>query len=474
MVELSAEQIAQRALDLDLLDDRSYREIAGEARNLDAPQFQQLLLRRELLTPYQMERMMRGDRSGFFYGQYKVLYQVGAGTFARVYRAAHRDTREIVALKVLRQRFSNDEHKRDRFYKEAEVGESLRHPNIVAIHEVGSTKSAHFIIMEFVEGQTLRDFVRIRKRLQPLDAVRLMVDISRGLDYAARRGVYHRDIKTSNVLVSATGQAKLVDFGLAGIDPNISDEALAGIENPRTIDYVTLERASGVRKDDNRSDIYFTGVMMYHMLAGEPPLVETRDRLQRLNTSRFFDVTPLRQRCPDLPLGATTVCDKAMELSPKMRYSTPGDLLADLIVLQQRLSEGEAADLASLPSVAGKQKIVMLVEASPKLQDTLRDQLKRHGFRVLVTADPARPLTWFSDGMSPAGLCAVQPPRVWGRMALEAFNRFGDGRSDSTRVPAVLLLGAKNADLESEAKLSPYRAVVTSPFKMQAAAGLAR
>ena len=266
------------------------------------------------------------------------------------------------------------------------------------------------------------------------------------------------------MLVSATSQAKLVDFGLAGIDPNISDEALAGIENPRTIDYVTLERASGVRKDDNRSDIYFTGVMMYHMLAGEPPLVETRDRLRRLNTSRFFDVTFAPAAHFDLPLGATTVCDKAMELSPKMRYSTPGDLLTDLIVLQQRLSEGETTDLASLPSVAGKQKVVMLVEASPKLQDTLRDQLKRHGFRVLVTADPARPLTWFSDGMSPAD-CVLFSAASLGRMALEAFNRFGDGRSDSTRVPAVLLLGAKNADLESEAKLSPHRAVVTTALQ---------
>src|ERR1700676_661251 len=103
MAELSAEQIAQRAFDLDLLDDRGFREIAGEARNLDAAQFQQLLLRREVLTPYQMERLIRGDRSGFFYGHYKVLYQVGAGTFARVYRAAHRETNEIVALKVLRQ-----------------------------------------------------------------------------------------------------------------------------------------------------------------------------------------------------------------------------------------------------------------------------------------------------------------------------------------------------------------------------------
>ena len=268
MDQLSAEQIAQRAFDLDLLDDRSYREVGGEARHLDAVEFQQLLLRRELLTPYQMERLLRGDRSGFFFGQYKVLYQVGAGTFARVYRTVHRDTGQVMAAKVLRQRFSNEPEKRNRFDKEADVGRSLRHPNIVAIQEVGSDKSNHYIIMEFVEGQTLRDFLRIRKQLQPLAAVRLMIDIARGMDYAFRRGVFHRDMKASNVLVSSSGQAKLVDFGLAGIDPTLSDEALAGVDNPRTIDYVVLERATNVRKDDSRSDIFFIGAIFYHMLSG--------------------------------------------------------------------------------------------------------------------------------------------------------------------------------------------------------------
>jgi len=206
--------------------------------------------------------------------------------------------------------------------------------------------------------------------------------------------------------------------------------------------------------------------MLYHMLAGEPPLLETRDRLQRLNTTRFFDVVPLRQRCPDLPPGPAAVCDKSMELNPRMRYQTPGELLADLTVLQQRLSDGEAADLSSLPSVGGKQRIVMLVESSPKLQDTLRTQLKRHGFRVLVTADPQRPLAWFSGGTSPAD-CVLFSTANLGRVALEAFNRFGDGQAESARVPAVLLLGAKHADLSGEARLSPHRAVVTSPFRMQ-------
>ena len=157
MAELSAEQIAQRAFDLDLLDHRAFQSISGDAQHLDAAAFQQVLLRRELLTAYQMERLLRGDRGGFFFGKYKVLYQVGSGTFARVHRAVNRETEQVMAVKVLRNRFSSDAAKIEQFYKEAEVGQTLRHPNIVAIHEVGSERGSHYMVMEFVEGQAIRN-----------------------------------------------------------------------------------------------------------------------------------------------------------------------------------------------------------------------------------------------------------------------------------------------------------------------------
>jgi len=113
MADQTAEDIAQRAFGLELLDDRSFHEVRGEiAQNhLSAEEFRQLVMRRGLMTPYQMERLARGDRTGYFYGNYKVLYQVGAGTFARVYRAVHRETDKVFAVKVLRQRFTSDAKK---------------------------------------------------------------------------------------------------------------------------------------------------------------------------------------------------------------------------------------------------------------------------------------------------------------------------------------------------------------------------
>jgi serine/threonine-protein kinase len=467
MAELSAEQIAQRAFDLDLLDHRAFQSIQGDAQHLDAAAFQEILLRRELVTAYQMERLLRGDRSGFFYGKYKVLYQVGSGTFARVHRAVHRETGKVMAVKVLRSRFSGDAAKREQFFKEAEVGQTLRHPNIVAIYEVGSEKASHYMVMEFVEGQTLREFLKRRKQLAPADAIGLMADIARGLDYAFRKGVSHRDLKASNVLVSSAGQAKLVDFGLAGIDPDVSDDALAGQENPRTLDYVALERASKVHKDDNRSDIYFAGCIYYQMLAGKPPLEETRDRMQRLNPLRFFDVMTLKRLCPDLPRPLVAVVDRAMELDAKVRYQTPAEMLIDLNVMQQRVSEGASLDSATL---GVKQRILMIVESSPRIQDILRTQLKQIGYRVLVTADPQRPASGFAGGMTPAD-CVLFSTSNLSEQALDAFNRFGQHAS-TARVPAVLLLGSKHGEWAAKAKVSPLHAVVNSPFTVQELRGL--
>jgi serine/threonine protein kinase len=462
MAELSAEDIAHRALELDLFDQRAMQSVLGESRNLDTAQFQQLLLRRELLTAYQLEHLLRGDRTGFYYGKYKVLYQVGAGTFARVHRAVHRETGKVVALKVLRGRFCDKAEKRDQFNKEAEVGQALRHPNIVAIYEVATERTTPYMVMEFIEGQTLRDFIRIRKQVAAADAVRLMLDIVRGLDYAFRRGVSHRDLKSSNVLVSATQAAKLVDFGLAAIDPDVSDDALAAQENPRTLDYVALERACNVPKDDNRSDVFFAGAIFYHMLAGKRPLEETRDRMQRLNPTRFLDIVPLKRECPDLPRPLSVVVDKAMDLNVKMRYQSPGDFLADLNILQQRLSEGESLDNAAL---GVKQRSVMIVESSPKIQDLLRAQLKQKGFRVLVTENPQRPLSGFAGAAAPPD-CVLFSTSNLGQSALDAFNRFMQD-SSTNRIPAILLLGSKHGSWAAHTTTSPIHAIVNSPFKVQ-------
>ena len=381
--------------------------------------FLQTLVRREFLTNYQVERLMKGDRTGFFFGDYRVLYLVGSGTFARVYRAVHRRTGQIVALKVLRNRYSENRAQASLFVREGRVGCALRHPNIVPVYEVVSEGKNHFMVMEFIEGRNLREFVRIRKKLDPLEATQMMIGITDGLRYAFETArVSHRDLKMSNVLVSSRGEAKLVDFGLASMDDTLTDDALADLPNTRTVDYAALERATGVRKDDVRSDIYFLGCIYYNMLTGQPPLVETRDRLQRLSKQRFLDVVPIRKLDPSLPLSVAMVVNKAMMLDPEGPLSDAGGHAGRSArgrAAPGRRASGIGRDRRKKAIRTGKPRTrrrvdapgtgrsVMIVESDGQMQDIFRKSFKHGG------------LSRLGDGRSGQGRRSIPPRRRRGR-----------------------------------------------------------
>ena len=488
MSEPTAEQFARRAFDVNLLDERQLDSVWGEfgTRNVDAKEFRNALVRKELLTNFQVEKVLRGDRSGYFYGDYRVLYLVGTGTFARVFRAVNVNTNRIVALKVLRRRWSEDPEKTEQFLREGQMGTSLRHPAIVPIYEVHTEKRSHFLVMEFVEGQNLRHFVRVREKVEPLEAVKLISDVCGGLAYAFDRGVTHRDLKLSNVLVSSSGRARLVDFGLAAVGAgNMSDEKLAEVANPRTIDYAALERATGVRKDDKRSDVYFTGCILYHMLTGQAPLHETKDRLQRLSITRFEEIVPVTKLDPSLPVPLAIVVNKAMELNPSRRYQSPAEMLSDLQLakrrIQQAIETGEDISvekagatvseemLAPKPdgdtSAEGHGKTILVVESDVGMQDLLRKQLKKHGYRVLVIGDPKRALARFQD--QHVADCALFCANHIGDEALKKFNDFGS-LDRTRRIAAILLLGEKQHSWQEKAQVSNHRSVLAMPVGMKA------
>jgi eukaryotic-like serine/threonine-protein kinase len=484
MPEMTAEKLGQKITDAGLLDSRQLESVWGElgTREVTLEQFTSLLMRREMLTNFQLDRLIKGERSGYFYGNFKVLYLTGTGTFARVYRAVEKETGRVVAVKVLRKRFRDDAVMTEQFLREGQIGSGVRHPNIVPIYEVSSNPNAPYLVMEFVEGRNLREMVKVRKKVTPAEAMRIIVDVLTGLAYAAEKGMSHRDLKLSNVLITSKGRAKLVDFGLAAIR---STETVKDDDSPnaRTIDYAGLERASGCRANDPRSDLFFVGCMLYHMVTGVPPMYETRDRIQRLSVSRYQNIKPILQVDSTVPRAIAAFVTKAIELSTERRFSKPTEMLEEAKKVQARVEAGEVADAEAAATAAasgevvpmapvkpvemeGADRTIMIVESRMEMQDVFREKLKKYGYRVLVFSDPARAVNRIEDSATKLVDCVLFSTLGLADDSLEAFNKFGS--SDATKkIPAILFVDPKQSSLIQGAKLSDKRVLVSMPLKVR-------
>jgi serine/threonine-protein kinase len=479
--DITPEQLSQRVVDAGLLDSRQMESMWAElgTREVHLDDLTSLLLRKEVLTNFQLDRLFKGEKGGYFYGDFKVLYLVGNGTFARVYRAVNVKTGRIVAIKALRKRFRDDRNMTEQFIREGKIGMQLRHPNIVPIYEADPLPIPH-LTMEFVEGRNLREFIRVRKKLDAAEALRLIVDVLAGLAYAAERGHTHRDLKMSNVLITSRGQAKLVDFGLAGIQTATpgGDDA----SNPRTIDYAGLERASGVRNNDPRSDLYFAGVILYNMLAGVSPIGEARDRITRLSVARYQNIKPITVHDQNLPTRLVAFVMRALELNPEKRHASAKEMHDDAKRLLARLQAGDATELDSnepLPDAPepvaetkipsdqeGQNRTILVVESKIEMQDLLRDRLKKHGYRVLVFNEPKRALNRVLDSERKLCDCVIFCTGELGEIALDGFNEFG--ATDQTKdLPAILFVDNKQSSLIKGAQLADHRVLLSMPLKVR-------
>ncbi len=491
MSQPTAEQLAQRILESRLMEmpeiDAVLSGIGG--RTASQADFVDQLLRQEKLTNWQITRLLEGHVRGFFYGHWRVLYLIGHGTFARVYRCEHNQTGEIKAVKVLRNRYSDDEGVRDRFEREGQTVMTLRHPNIVPIHEVKTDKGRCYMVMDFVEGQNLRDYVRAHGKLKVETALQIAHDLAGGLEYALSKGITHRDMKLSNVLLSSRGQARLVDFGLAAV--NVTEEDGDSKQGPRSVDYAGLERVTNVRRNDSRSDVYFLGCMLYQMLTGRPPLYETKERVKRMHPSRFRDIPPITAVEPNLPHRVVILVNRLMDLDPERRIQNPGQAAAEIEAVSKAIESGDIQlydpELARQQAAEyeqtlakreeGRDKTIMLVEANLKVQDLFREKLKEVGYRVLIMSDPVRALQRFADldpaDPPPADIVIFGCSKL-GASGLEAFNQFS--KEPSTRkFPAVLLLEERQTDFAKVAALTaPNRRVIWLPAKVKEIRGTLR
>ncbi len=481
--DVTVDILAQRILECRLLESDRIEEAimnsGGRESALD--DFVRALQQNELLTNWQVQRLLEGHRRGYYYGKWRVLYLVGHGTFARVYRAVHVKTGDVKAVKVLRNRYSDNDLARDRFLREAQTVMELRHPNIVPIHEVDTDRGRIFMVMDFVEGQNLRDYVKTHGRLKLVTALTINRDLAAGLDHAMKKGVTHRDMKLSNVLLSSKGQAKLVDFGLATVSVDEGEDDSQ--QGPRSIDYAGLERLTNVRRNDPRSDLYFLGCMLYHMLTGESPLKETRERMKRLSPQRYREIPPVTAHVANLPHRVVILVNRLMDLNPENRIQTAQQALkesqsvldaivsGDVEIFSAELSKQQADDYAALMSRQdeGRNRTILLVESDIKMQDMFRERLKEVGYRVLIMGNAQRALDRFR-GLDPAETvpadCVIISSAGLGAAAVEAFNQF---HSDvMSPIPAILMLDPKRANMAEKANdAADNRVVLQLPAKMK-------
>jgi eukaryotic-like serine/threonine-protein kinase len=387
MPELDAATLGQQAVKLGLITPDQLLDAQDEVgRNGDLEAFLRALERKGILTPWQSSKLLKGETDGYFLGGYRILYKIASGSFGRVYRGDDPRTGTVVAIKVLRRKWSEDKHSIELFEREGKLGMTLRHPNIVEILAVNrdAVSRQHYIVMEFVEGGNLRELLAIRKKLEPAEALRIMEEAAVGLAFAAAKGFTHRDMKLTNILISSQGKAKLVDFGLAGMEHLVHKDE--GGQVDRTVDYAGLEKATGAVQGDPRSDIYFLGSVLYELLTGRAPLDMSRDARRRMTRERYVNVKPMTKEEVNGPPSVFHLVEKMMAYNPLERYQTASQLLEGIREVRRELDGVQSR--ANAP--AGKS--LFIVEKDDRLQDALRTKFKELGYRVFLSPDPARAL----------------------------------------------------------------------------------
>ena len=453
MTTPDVDTLAQQALKLGLLSESQLSEVRHEMEEAGvAPdQLVMALQRKQYLTPLQTAKLLKGDTEGFFLGGYRLLYRIKAGSFGRVYRADDPGSGMVVAIKVLRRRWSEQQRTIDLFAREGKVGLSLQHNNIVKVLSVDFDQASHqyYIVMEFVEGCNLKELLQRRKTLTPAEALRIVEDTVDGLSYAYSLGVTHRDIKPTNILISTQGPSKLVDFGLADIyTSDVPDDSKVY----RTVDYAGLEKTTGVKPGDVRSDIYFLGCTLYEMLTGDSPLFLTPDLKARMKRERFLNAKFLSGRNGQFSPGLVHLVDTMMALNPQHRYQTPSQLIEAVREVQHDLGANTDSAKVAKP----RERSVFVVEKNSRLQDALRESIRKLGYRVFLSSDTNVALTRFRQSpfdavLLDAGSTGQESLRPFEQILAEAARK---GRP----CVGILLL---SRDQSGWAKLIPSNPAVT-------------
>lgn len=406
---------------------------------------------------------MSTDVVGEMLSQYRLDQHVGTGGMGTVFRATDVQLDRLAALKILPPDQAADPALVERFHREARWAARLDHENIARVFGVGQDRGVHFIAFEFVEGTTVRDQIATHGRLDPADVVRISLQLASALAHAAARGVVHRDVKPSNIIITRSGRVKLVDMGLARHFERRSDGGLT--ESGMTLgtfDYIAPEQARDPRDSDARSDLYSLGCAMFHMLTGRPPYPEGTV-LQKLLKHQGEEPPDTRDFAAAVPARLASLVRRLMAKDPARRIQTAEALIRELV---------EIAGSMGLRPVSSEGWVWMRGQlAGDGLGTTLAVWGAAIGALLITVAAMYWPGRWpdlRSPGVvqAPARASEQSPPSVSAPAARDPANRVETPNTDAAAPPSPkpvappLVTVARGGDLRAAIEQATSRSTL--------------
>lgn len=313
--------------------------------------------------------MMIGNR-------YEILEKIGTGGMSDVYKAKCHKLNRFVAVKVLKQEFSENENFVSKFRIEAQAAAGLMHPNIVNVYDVGEENNIYYIVMELVEGITLKKYIEKKARLSYKEAVSIAIQVSMGIEVAHNNHIIHRDIKPQNIIISKDGKVKVTDFGIAkaATSNTITSNVMGSVH------YTSPEQARGGYSDE-KSDIYSLGITMFEMLTGRVPF--NGETTVAIAIKHIQEELPSpKEYVPEIPAGVDAIVLKCCQKSPDRRYQSMQEVIADL--KQSLMSPDEDFVVSAEPELLGETRSISQSEMEEIKQRTAyhEDTVSRDSMRL--------------------------------------------------------------------------------------------
>lgn len=303
--------------------------------------------------------MLIGDR-------YEILDKIGTGGMSDVYKAKDQKLNRFVAVKVLKQEFSENKNFVSKFRVEAQAAAGLMHPNIVNVYDVGEENGIHYIVMELVEGITLKKYIEKKVRLTTKEAISIAIQVAMGIEAAHNNHIIHRDIKPQNIIISKEGKVKVTDFGIAkAASSNTITSNVMG-----SVHYTSPEQARGGFSDE-KSDIYSMGITFFEMLTGRVPF--NGDTTVAIAIKHIQDEMPSpRVYVPEIPVSVEKIVLKCTQKSPDRRYQSMGEMIKDL----KRSLINPDEDFVKIDTIeeVGKTRVVPEMRTSTRNVENIEEQ----------------------------------------------------------------------------------------------------